>query len=111
MIRPGNDLPTSRAAKALLSHLRRLAALAQTGLEPDHPPTANETLDRLTALVAKVLRVPLALVSLVEEDRQAFVGMHGGLPAPSDQGGKIWRVASGSRGRVDERTRFQVGEG
>ncbi len=85
MIGPENNLPALQGAKAPLSHPKRLAALAQTGLVPGQPPTANETLDRLTSLVAKVLRVPLALVSLVEENRQAFVGMHGELPAPFSQ--------------------------
>ena len=36
--------------------------------------------DRVTTLVAHALRVPLALVSLVEADRQSFIGMHGSLP-------------------------------
>ena len=42
--------------------------------------TEKNPFDRLTTLVAQALRVPLALVSLVEADRQSFVGLHGTLP-------------------------------
>lgn len=80
-----SNLPPPTGAERPASHPRRLAALVQTGLEPGQRPAANDALDRLTTLVARVLRVPLALVSLIEEDRQAFVGMHGELPAPFDQ--------------------------
>ena len=48
---------------------RRLAALRQTGLLD----TASEpAFDRVTSLVRRVLGVPVALVSLVDADRQVF---------------------------------------
>jgi signal transduction histidine kinase len=65
-----------------LQNPRRLAALAQSGLEPGRRPTEVDAFDRLSALTAKVLRVPVALVSLVDDNRQVFQGMHGPLPEP-----------------------------
>ncbi len=56
----------------------RTAALSHTGLL-DTPP--EPIFDRLTELVRKILRVPVALVSLVAEDRQFFKSAIG-LPAP-----------------------------
>jgi PAS domain S-box-containing protein len=47
----------------------RLRALRGLGIL-DSPPT--ESLDRLTALAAKLLNVPIALISLVDSDRQWF---------------------------------------
>jgi two-component sensor histidine kinase len=47
----------------------RLAALTDTGML-DSP--ADESLDRITSLVSHVLAVPVALVSLVDRDRQFF---------------------------------------
>ncbi len=47
----------------------RLAALRRTSLL-DTPP--EEAFDRLTRLATRVLRVPVALVSLVDGDRQFF---------------------------------------
>ena len=48
---------------------RRLAALAESGLL-DGPPEA--AFDRVTRLVAEVLHVPVALFTLVTDDRQVF---------------------------------------
>ena len=56
----------------------RLHALRQTGLL-DTPP--EEVFDRLTRLVCRLLGVPMALVSLVEADRQFFKSAVG-LPTP-----------------------------
>ncbi|KIZ35289.1 hypothetical protein OO17_25905 [Rhodopseudomonas palustris] len=52
----------------------RLAALAETGLLDS---AAEETFDRLTRMVSKLLGVPVALVSLVDDDRQFFKSQHG----------------------------------
>ena len=52
----------------------RLSALRETGLL-DAPPSA--TFDRLTGLVTRLLHVPVALVSLVDADRQFFVSCPG----------------------------------
>jgi hypothetical protein len=56
----------------------RLAALQRTGLL-DQP--MDPALERLSGLVAKVLRVPIVLISLVEPGRQ-FFATHCGLPEP-----------------------------
>ena len=56
-----------------LSSPARLAALEQVGLGA----AADEGMERLARLVASMLQVPVALVSLVEQDRQVFPGMIG----------------------------------
>jgi GAF domain len=61
-----------------LSDPGRLSALRRTGLL-DRP--IDPVLERLTGLVAKVLRVPVVLISLVEPGRQ-FFATHCGLPEP-----------------------------
>jgi GAF domain-containing protein len=61
-----------------LRAFERLDALRSTGLL-DSP--AEEAFDRLTRLAARLLRVPVALVSLVDEDRQFFKSCFG-LPEP-----------------------------
>jgi PAS domain S-box-containing protein len=63
---------------SLLADPERLAALRQANLL-DTP--AEEAFDRLVRLAARVLRAPIALVSLVDESRQFFkAGV--GLPEP-----------------------------
>lgn len=57
---------------------KRLKALRSTGLL-DSPPT--EAFDRLTDLVRRVLAVPMALISLIDTDRQ-FLKSQIGLPEP-----------------------------
>ena len=54
----------------------RLAALADTGL-PDSPP--QEVFDRLTALASRLLKAPIAAMTLVD-DRRQFIMSHRGLP-------------------------------
>jgi formate hydrogenlyase transcriptional activator len=62
----------------VLENEARLDALRRTSLL-DSPP--EEAFDRLTRLAATVLRVPVALVSLVDGDRQFFKS-NCGLPEP-----------------------------
>lgn len=57
---------------------KRLRALRATGLL-DSPP--SESFDRLTDLVRRVLAVPVALISLIDTDRQFFKSQVG-LPEP-----------------------------
>lgn len=62
----------------------RLDALAASGLLDSEP---DEGLDRLTKLVATVLKVPIALVSMVDKDRQFFTSQCGvGEPWASKRG-------------------------
>ncbi|MCL6647750.1 MAG: GAF domain-containing protein [Chloroflexi bacterium] len=66
------------ADTAILHREARLAALRRCGLL-DTPPEAS--LDVLTALAARLLTAPVALVSLVAADRQFFKSAYG-LPEP-----------------------------
>ena len=61
-----------------LSTAERRTALTATGLL-DSP--AEESFDRVTSLVSRILSVPVALVSLVDVDRQFFKSSTG-LPEP-----------------------------
>ncbi len=58
----------SLPSRALLAP-ERLAALRATGLLDTAPEVA---FDRLTALAARLLRAPVALISLVDAHRQFF---------------------------------------
>jgi GAF domain-containing protein len=62
----------------VLADPARLATLRATGLL-DSP--ADEAFDRLTRLAARAVNAPVALVSLVDSDRQFFMSCPG-LPAP-----------------------------
>jgi GAF domain-containing protein len=62
----------------IVRNVKRLAALQRVGLL-DTPP--EETFDRLTTLTRRILKVPIALVSLVDRDRQFFKSCSG-LPEP-----------------------------
>jgi GAF domain-containing protein len=62
----------------IVRNVKRLAALQRVGLL-DTPP--EETFDRLTNLARRILKVPVALVSLVDRDRQFFKSC-AGLPEP-----------------------------
>lgn len=56
-----------------MSELGRLEALGLAGLSA----SADPGMDRFARLVARLLRVPVSLVSLLETDRQVFPGMVG----------------------------------
>lgn len=71
-------LPTDAAADLALAEARRLATLRRVALL-DTP--AEEAFDRLTRLACLILDVPVALVSLVDADRQFFKSCVG-LPEP-----------------------------
>ncbi|MBC7562747.1 MAG: sensor domain-containing diguanylate cyclase [Gemmatimonadaceae bacterium] len=59
---------------ARLTSPSRLAALEATGLLDG---SANDVLDRLTRLATRLLKVPIALVSLVDDRSQHFPGQTG----------------------------------
>src|SRR6188472_1204376 len=63
---------------AIVHNLNRLATLGRTGLL-DTP--AEAPFDRLTRLATRLLKAPVALVSLVDRDRQFFKSCLG-LPEP-----------------------------
>lgn len=60
---------TRRAAPDPVADSARLGALRRTGLLDSQP---DEAFDRLAAMAARLLDAPIALVSLVDEDRQFF---------------------------------------
>jgi GAF domain-containing protein len=62
----------------IVRNLNRLATLGRTGLL-DTP--GEEPFDRLTRLATRLLKTPVALVSLVDRDRQFFKSAVG-LPEP-----------------------------
>jgi GAF domain-containing protein len=62
----------------VVRNISRLTALRRTGLL-DSPPEA--AFDRLTMLATKIIQTPVALVSLVDSDRQFFKSAVG-LPEP-----------------------------
>lgn len=75
------SLPPLRDVQAAVLDPARLAALRATGLLDG---ATEEALDRLTRLAARLLHVPVALVSLVDDKRQVFasqVGLEGELAA------------------------------
>lgn len=65
-----------------LGDAARREALAQSGLTPGAPSPGDGALDRLASLAGKILHVPVAMVTLVEEGRQVFQGLSGILPEP-----------------------------
>jgi len=56
-------------SKSVLRDTKRLAALRATGLLDSEP---EEDFDRFTRLAARMLRAPVALLSLVDDSRQFF---------------------------------------
>lgn len=76
--RPGFSTPPGSPQEAASGEAARLAKIARMEIVDDLPP--DETLQRLVADVAKAFDVPIALVSLVLEDRQwfkAYFGLEG----------------------------------
>ncbi len=69
---------TSPQVLAVLMDPKRLAALRNTEMLDSQP---EKTFDRLVELVQRLLGVPVALVSLVDDNRQFFKGARG-LPEP-----------------------------
>jgi GAF domain-containing protein len=63
---------------AIVRNINRVAALERTGLL-DTP--AEEPFDRLTRLAARLFKTPIALVTLIDKDRQ-FLKSALGVPEP-----------------------------
>lgn len=82
----------------------RVAALRQSGLLNR---SQQQDFGHLTDLVRDVLDVPVAIVTLVDEDRQVFAG-HSGLPAPWDARGETPMTHSFCQHVVDRKATFVV---
>ncbi len=74
----GGSLLPRRQGPGASKVAQRLAALHATGLLD---AAAEERFDRLTRLARRLLRTPVALVSLIDADRQFFLSAQG-LPDP-----------------------------
>lgn len=77
-MRTATKTPASEVERALHDP-ERLATLAELDLLGG---SADETFDRMTRLAARLLDVPVSLVSLVDGARQYFRGEFGTLPEP-----------------------------
>lgn len=71
------DAAQRRQRKRILSNPERLAALARTGLMVPREAPGEPVFDELAMLAARVVSAPVALVSLVGEDEQHFIGATG----------------------------------
>lgn len=66
--------PVASPPSSLIEDHIRLDAIRETDILSG---SATESLDRLSRLAANILGAPVALVSIVEADRQVFPGLHG----------------------------------
>ena len=82
----------------------RIEALRRSGLLTRSP---KEEFEHLTDHVRDVLNVPVAIVTLVDEDRQVFAG-HSGLPAPWAEMGETPMTHSFCQHVVDRATPLVV---
>lgn len=73
LTRLGEEQSPARDDEERLASVTRLAVLRQAGLTA----SSDDGMERFARLTASVLAVPVALVSLVEADRQVFPGMVG----------------------------------
>jgi formate hydrogenlyase transcriptional activator len=72
------SIPVSNPPDGILGNKARLETLRRTSLL-DSPP--EEAFDRLTSLATTVLRVPVAIMSLIADDRQ-FIKSESGMSGP-----------------------------
>ncbi len=74
---PADVVISARTSFAGVTDARRLEALHATGLLGASPDAA---FDRITRLTTRLLRVPVALLTLVDADRQLLLGVDGPWP-------------------------------
>lgn len=80
VVSPNVTTSRMRSLRSALRNSRRLKQLRHTALLDSDP---EEAFDRITRLASRLLNVPVALISLVTEDRQFFKSQRG-LPSPWD---------------------------
>jgi len=93
-------------ARAALRDLPGLAVLRRIAIEDPH---ADEAFGRLTRLAAAVLKTPVALVSIADQERLVFKGRHG-LPEPWASLEEIPLAGSFCGHVVENRTPLVIGD-
>jgi GAF domain-containing protein len=79
----------ARRYARITSDARRLAAVRATGLPQGRGP--RDRFERLAAVAARLLDAPVAIVSLVDAERDVWVGLTGVPPAIAAAGGTTMR--------------------
>jgi hypothetical protein len=86
---PTTQPNAARRYARITSDSRRLAAVRATGLHEGRGP--RDRFERLAAVAARLLHAPVAIVSLVDEERDVWVGLTGVPPAIAAAGGTTMR--------------------
>jgi hypothetical protein len=86
---PTTQPNAARRYARITSEPRRLAAVRATGLHEGRGP--RDRFQRLAAVAARLLHAPVAIVSLVDEERDVWVGLTGVPPTIAAAGGTTMR--------------------
>jgi len=86
---PATQPNAARRYARITSDARRLAAVRATGLPEGRGP--RDRFERLAAVAARLLDAPVAIVSLVDAERDIWVGLTGVPPAVAAAGGTTMR--------------------
>ena len=86
---PTTQPNAARRYARITSDPRRLAAVRATGLPEGRGP--RDRFERLAAVAARLLDAPVAIVSLVDAERDVWVGLIGVPPAIAAAGGTTMR--------------------
>lgn len=86
---PTTQPNAARRYSRITSDARRLAAVRATGLPEGRGP--RDRFERLAAVAARLLDAPVAIVSLVDAERDVWVGLTGVPPAVAAAGGTTMR--------------------
>lgn len=86
---PTTQPNAARRYARITSDTRRLAAVRATGLPEGRGP--RDRFERLAAVAARLLDAPVAIVSLVDAERDVWVGLTGVPPAIAAAGGTTMR--------------------
>ena len=86
---PTTQPNAARRYARITADTRRLAAVRATGLPEGRGP--RDRFERLAAVAARLLDAPVAIVSLVDAERDVWVGLTGVPPAIAAAGGTTMR--------------------
>src|SRR5580704_12004021 len=92
---PTTQPNAARRYARITADTRRLAAVRATGLPEGRGP--RDRFERLAAVAARLLDAPVAIVSLVDAQRDIWVGLTGVPPAVAAAGGTAMRSPSPMR--------------